>query len=200
MPVSTRLERPTPIIDALYANDARSTTAMSYFPQDVSMYFSELGFSSVMLGSPMIADVAAMGMLYGLSTTTRAGDTTYGFNSNAGRDTFNAALHPEIAYTIFDSGGADTLDYSGYAASQLIHLTQGAYLKRRRARWQCRDRAWNGDRKCDRRNRRRHIVGIAAANSLYGGGGNDVLIGVAGQRHADRRRRQRHFPRHRGRS
>ena len=34
--------------------------------------------------TPMPADILAMQQLYGLSTTTRTGDTTYGYHSNAG--------------------------------------------------------------------------------------------------------------------
>ena len=54
---------------------------------------------------------------------TRSGNTTYGFNSNAGT-IYNAQQNPLslVAYTIFDTGGTDTLDYSGYSVAQRIDL------------------------------------------------------------------------------
>ncbi|HYI42634.1 MAG TPA: M10 family metallopeptidase C-terminal domain-containing protein, partial [Sphingomicrobium sp.] len=169
-----------PYTDALFANDARSTTAMSYFPQDVSTYFVEQGFSNAFLVTPMIADVAAMGMLYGLSTTTRSGDTTYGFNSNAGRASFDAALHPDVAYTLFDSGGIDTLDYSGFVASQVIRLSSGEYSNVGGltgnvviALGTLIENAIGGSGDD-------HILGNSAGNLLTGGGGSDTLGGGLG--------------------
>ena len=61
--------------------------------------------------TPMVADIIAIGNLYGLSTTTRLGDTTYGINSTAGRAVYDASL-TGTTFTIFDSGGNDTINYS----------------------------------------------------------------------------------------
>ncbi len=110
--------------DALYANDSWATTVMSYFSQSENSYFSELGYSQAFVTTPMGADIVAIGNLYGLSETTRLGDTTYGFGSNAGRAVFDAGIHTGSAYTIFDNGGTDTLNYSGYSDDQLIDLRQ----------------------------------------------------------------------------
>ena len=70
--------------DALYRNDSWATSVMSYFTQTENDYFNGQGFSRLHLVTPMVADILAVQSLYGLSTTTRSGDTTYGFNSNAG--------------------------------------------------------------------------------------------------------------------
>ena len=113
--------------DALFLNDAWSTSIMSYFSPTESSYFIDRGFTESYVGTPMLADMVAASQLYGLSTTTRLGNTTYGFNSNAGNDIYNANLHPAIAYTVFDSGGVDTLDFSGFSQNQLIDLTSGEY-------------------------------------------------------------------------
>jgi hypothetical protein len=107
--------------DALFANDAWSTSIMSYFDQHQNTYFGNQGFTVNFDATPMVADILAMQSLYGLSTTTRAGDTTYGDNSNAG-GVYDASAFPKVAYTIFDDGGNDTIDYSGTVASQLINL------------------------------------------------------------------------------
>lgn len=100
--------------DVLFRNDAWSTSVMSYFDQVENTYFSGQGFSQAELVTPMVADIVAIGQLYGLSTTTRSGDTTYGLNSNAGGiyDASGNNVTRNNAYTIFDTGGVDTLDYS----------------------------------------------------------------------------------------
>ncbi len=108
--------------DALYSNDAWSTTVMSYFSQRDSSYFATQSFSYDFALTPMSADILAMQTLYGLSTTTRTGNTTYGYGSTAGNPVFDASVNPHSAYTIIDSGGTDTLNYSGSSANQLINL------------------------------------------------------------------------------
>jgi Ca2+-binding RTX toxin-like protein len=113
--------------EAVFANDGWPMTVMSYFSQNESNYFRDLDFDVALAATPMMGDIAAMQELYGLSTTTRTGDTTYGFNSNAGRVQFNASAHSDLAYTVFDSSGVDTLDYSGFSAAQVIDLTEGRF-------------------------------------------------------------------------
>ena len=55
------------------------------------------------------------------------GNTIYGFNSNAG-SIFDFTLYSATpALTIYDSGGTDTLDCSGYSQSQTIDLTPGSF-------------------------------------------------------------------------
>ncbi|NUT01790.1 MAG: matrixin family metalloprotease, partial [Sphingomonas sp.] len=109
--------------DALFRNDSWATSVMSYFSQTENTYFQGLGFQELFLVTPMVADIIAVGQLYGLSTTTRSGDTTYGFNSNAGTIySASSNITRNNAYTIFDTGGIDTLDYSGYAFNQVINL------------------------------------------------------------------------------
>ena len=113
--------------DASFLNDAWPMSLMSYFAPSENSYFRDLNFGDATSGTPMLADIVAIGRLYGLSTTTRLGDTTYGFNSTAGNATYNATLYTNIAYTLFDSGGIDTLDYSGFSVSQTIDLNAGAF-------------------------------------------------------------------------
>jgi serralysin len=66
--------------DALFQNDSWAMSVMSYFSQTDNTYFAGLGFDENLLVTPMMADILAMSALYGLSTTTRTGNTTYGFN------------------------------------------------------------------------------------------------------------------------
>jgi Ca2+-binding RTX toxin-like protein len=107
--------------DALFANDSLATSVMSYFDMSESYYFAEQGFSNYSVATPMQADVVAMLSLYGASTTTRTGDTVYGFNSNVG-GIYDAWNMGSVAITIFDCGGIDTLDYSIVNYGQCINL------------------------------------------------------------------------------
>ena len=108
--------------DALFENDAWSTSIMSYFDQHENTYFAGQGFTINYDATPMVADILAMQTLYGLSTTTRTGNTTYGYNSTMPGSVYDATAYPKVAYTIFDSGGNDTIDYSGTIQNQLINL------------------------------------------------------------------------------
>ena len=104
--------------DALFQNDAWVTSIMSYFSQTENTYFAGQGFDENLLVTPMMADIYAMSLLYGLSTTTRAGNTTYGpgeWHTNMG------------ALCIFDSSGIDTIDVSGMGGDQLINLSPGSF-------------------------------------------------------------------------
>jgi Ca2+-binding RTX toxin-like protein len=80
--------------------------------------------------TPMVHDVAIVQAKYGADMTTRTGDTVYGFNSTA--DVTNAAMkfYPGemlTIFTIWDAGGNDTLDLSGYYTDSVIDLRPGAY-------------------------------------------------------------------------
>jgi serralysin len=166
--------------DALYLNDAWATTVMSYFDQGDNTYFNGLGFTTQFVVSPIIADVLATNTMYGTPTTTRTGNTTYGFNNNSGRDIYNAALYPSVTYTIVDSGGTDTMDYSGFSQTQRIDLNAEAFsnIGGRTgnvtiARGTVIENAIGGSGADT-------IIGNAASNVLNGGGGINTLSGNAG--------------------
>jgi serralysin len=80
--------------------------------------------------TPMVHDVAIAQAKYGADLTTRTGGTTYGFNATA--DVTNAAMRFSAGemftiFTIWDAGGTDTLDLSGYYTDSVIDLREGAY-------------------------------------------------------------------------
>jgi len=171
--------------EATYANDGAAISIMSYFDNGENSYYSGLGFTNNLVASPQLADIIAIGDLYGLSTTTRTGNTTYGFHNNSGREIFDAALHPNIAYTVFDSGGIDTLDYSGFATNQLIDLNAEAFSNVGSshgnvviARGTVIENARGGSGADT-------LVGNAAANTLIGNAGADHLSGGAGNDRLD---------------
>ena len=148
-------------VDALYANDAWITTVMSYFDQNENSYFSGQGFTRQFTVSPMVGDGVATTNLYGTATTTRTGDTVYGFNNTSGRSIYDATVFPNVSYTIFDNGGTDTLDYSGFNQTQRIDLNPETFS--------------------NVGGRTGNVViarGTAIENAI-GGTGNDTIIGNA---------------------
>src|SRR5207253_1772837 len=131
----------------------------------------------------------AVGQLYGLSTTTRTGDTTYGFNSNSGRDVFNASLYANAGYTVFDSGGNDTLDYSGFSNNQLINLNPETFSNVGTgvgnvtiARGTVIENAigGSGNDQLIGNDVANKLIGNAGADTLSGGAGDDFLVGGSG--------------------
>ncbi|WP_203293903.1 cadherin domain-containing protein [Maricaulis parjimensis] len=145
-------------IDNIYLNDSWQATVMSYFSQNEN---TEISASTAFVAGLQVADIIAARDMYGLSTTTRSGDTTYGFNSNAGRTVYDATngFSNATSFTIFDAGGTDTFDYSGTSATQTIDLREEAFSS---------VLGLTGN------------VGIAngtVIENAIGGSGNDTLIG-----------------------
>lgn len=109
--------------DAFYANDSWQASAMSYFSQAENT-FIDADFAVPL--TPMIADIIAIQNLYGTDVVTRPGNTTYGQNGNTGTtldDIFG--ISTPVAWTIYDSGGIDTIDVSGVRWNQNIDLRPG---------------------------------------------------------------------------
>lgn len=80
--------------------------------------------------TPMLNDVYVIQQIYGASTTTRVSNTVYGFGSNVAGPTaniYNFSLNPYPVICIFDSGGTDTLDLSGFAASSRVDMAPGRF-------------------------------------------------------------------------
>lgn len=115
-------------VNAEYAQDTRAYSVMSYFEAS-SLGANHFDFNistTVYSGVPLIHDILAIQQMYGADLTTRTGDTVYGFNSNAGRDSFDFVKTPAPVMAIWDAGGNDTIDASGYATRQVIDLTPGS--------------------------------------------------------------------------
>ena len=133
--------------------------------------------------TPMLNDIAGIQAIYGASTTTRTGTTVYGFGSNIGGASaaiydFSRNAHPVLA--IFDSGGQDTLNLSGWSAPSRIDLRGGGFSSANGLTSNISisydtviEDAVGGGGNDD-------ITGNAASNQLIGGAGNDQLNGGAG--------------------
>jgi serralysin len=136
--------------DALFQNDSWATSVMSYFSQTENTYFAGQGFDENFILTPMMADIYAMSILYGLSTTTRSGNTNYTFSGGGSG-----------AECIFDAGGIDWIYAHTYSGAQLINLNPGTFSN------------ISGDT-----GNVSIALGVTIENAL-GGSGNDTIIGNA---------------------
>ncbi len=132
--------------DNVYPEDTNQYSIMSYFseqsPGVPDDSFAHGGSES----TPMLHDIAAIQAIYGANMSTRTGDNIYGFNSNNARtfsngfsfDPYDFAKVDNPVFTIWDAGGIDTIDASGYGAfenaigrmetlAQRIDLREGHY-------------------------------------------------------------------------
>jgi Ca2+-binding RTX toxin-like protein len=108
---------------ATYFEDSRQYSLMSYFSETRTGGDFFFRYSAV----PLMDDIAAAQRLYGANMTTRTGDTVYGFNSNAGQPWFTPDVNGNMIFAVWDAGGTDTFDFSGYSQNQLIDLRQAAF-------------------------------------------------------------------------
>jgi serralysin len=77
--------------------------------------------------TPAVHDIYTVQQIYGADTTTRSGNTVYGFNSTADKDVFDFTQNTNPLLTIWDGGGTDTLDLSGFNSNSIIDLNDGAF-------------------------------------------------------------------------
>ncbi|HCK83199.1 MAG TPA: hypothetical protein DHW63_01350, partial [Hyphomonadaceae bacterium] len=114
---------PTYEISATYWQDSRAFSVMSYFGSPfVGGNLPEFSHG------PQFHDIAAVQRLYGPNMGTRTTDTVYGFNSNTGREHFTLTSGAVGAtFAIWDAGGNDTLDLSGYSENADIDLRPGSH-------------------------------------------------------------------------
>ena len=156
--------------NAVFSQDNRKYTVMSYFGgyQPGSGWYQDGTYTSYIFPqTPMVYDIIAIQSIYGIDITTRLEDTVYGFNCNlAATDPekiiYDFSTNHTPIFTIWDAGGTDTLDCSGYSGVQVINLTPGSYSS-----------------VCGM------VENVAIAfncsiERAVGGGGNDVLIGWNG--------------------
>jgi serralysin len=162
-------------VDNHYQNDHWAYSIMSYFDQ------FEAGFGSYrFVMGPSLADIVAVQSIYGANTSFNSGNSVYGRNATAGSlyDFANYSTAP--AFTIYDTGGSDTLDASGYGVNQTINLNAEAFSSIGGmsnnisiARGVVIEGAVGGDATDS-------ILGNAGGNRLFGNAGADTLDGGAG--------------------
>lgn len=109
---------------ATHFQDSIQFSVMSYFYAE-NTGANHRGFRPQ---TPMIDDILAIQAVYGADLTTRVGNTTYGFNSS-GADPmiFDFSFNRNPVIAVYDAGGIDTLDVSGWFTSANINLNPGTF-------------------------------------------------------------------------
>ena len=117
--------------DAFLAQDTQQYTIMSYFDGAYTgqnaLRWSTTGGSYMYAQTPAVHDILAVQNVYGADYETRSGDTVYGFNSTADRAVFDFTKNDTPIVTIWDGGGNDTLDLSGFNSNAIIDINEGAF-------------------------------------------------------------------------
>jgi serralysin len=162
--------------------DSTVLSVMSYFGpnwgagasngEGLVMWADWVGADGVLYSpqTPMLNDIMAIQAIYGVETTTRTGDTVYGFHSTGGTASggiFDFTLNKNPIMCLFDSAGNDTLDLSGWNTSSTISLVPGTFSSG---------------------NSMTNNISIAytcVIENAVGGVANDVLVGNAYDNHLD---------------
>lgn len=168
--------------DATHFQDTRGYTVMSYFNASANSSGTDhIGSSGLSYGAtPLLHDILTAQSIYGADMTTRTGATTYGFNATADRVAFDFTQNLNPVVAIWDAGGIDKIDVSGWSTNQIVDLNEGAFSSVGNmtenlaiAYGAVIELAETGDG-WD------HLIGNDSANVLHGNGGSDTLDGGAG--------------------
>ena len=171
--------------NAIFFEDSEQYSVMSYFEEQATHAF--YGANGPV--TPMLYDIAAIQRLYGANMTTRTGDNVYGFNANAGQAFLISSANQQTVFSVWDAGGRDVFDFSGYDKTQWINLNEEAFssvggLRNNIsiARNVTIEDAYGGSGADSMLGSAvaNLLRGNAGADSLDGGSGNDTLEGGAG--------------------
>lgn len=111
-------------IDNHYQNDSWQASVMSYFHQTEN---TSIDASFAYVITPQIADIIAIHALYG-TPEANTGDTVYGPNGTSGTHLDDAlSLSNPVSFTVYDTGGTDTFDFSPYSSHQTMDLRAEAH-------------------------------------------------------------------------
>ncbi|NYT61407.1 M10 family metallopeptidase C-terminal domain-containing protein [Alcaligenaceae bacterium] len=80
--------------------------------------------------TPMVNDIMVIQQMYGANPTTRVDNTVYGFGSNIQGQTaqiYDFSINQNPILTIYDAGGIDTLNLSGWSTNSVVDLRPGQY-------------------------------------------------------------------------
>jgi serralysin len=178
--------------DNHFLNDSYQMTIMSYFNQVENTYING---DYALPVTPMIADIIAIQKLYGTGPTNTSGNTVWGENNTVGGylGALIAALYDDdpidpdmfanrenLAITIYDEGGIDTINLSSITTNTTVDLTPGSLNgisgddgNLLIAEGTLIEDAFTGSGNDT-------IIGNQTANVLNSGTGNDMLTGNAG--------------------
>jgi Ca2+-binding RTX toxin-like protein len=161
---------------AAYMQDSQQYTIMSYFSASTTGA-QHAGFYAQ---TPLMDDILAIQSLYGANLTTRSDATVYGFHSSLAGSVYDFSRNTAPILCIYDAGGDDTLDLSGYATGSRISLVAGSFSDGAGmtnnisiARGVTIENAIGGSGNDS-------LTGNGADNRLDGGAGADTLVGGLG--------------------
>jgi serralysin len=165
-------------IDAEYYEDTRQYTVMSYFGEGNTGG----SFGGAFAAAPLLDDIAAAQLEYGVNAAARTGDTVYGFNATADRPWFIAnTSSSKLVFAVWDAGGSDTLDFSGFSNSQTIDLREGFFSNVGGLTGNVAVAVGAVIENAKGGSGADKITGNAAANTILSGPGGDTIDGGAGQ-------------------
>jgi serralysin len=167
---------------AAYAQDSQQYSIMSYFSAaSTGANHTAANGSTYGALTPLLHDIATIQWLYGVNVATRSSNTVYGFNSTAGSPEYDFSMlgRPPVE-TIWDGGGVDTIDLSGYTTASNLDLNEGAFsdvgglTKNLSIAFGAMIENAIGGKGND------YLMGNALPNVLQGGAGNDMINGGDG--------------------
>ncbi|WP_026145476.1 serralysin family metalloprotease [Pseudomonas asplenii] len=166
---------------AAYIEDSATYSVMSYWSETNTGHNFTKDGSQAYPAAPQLHDIAAIQALYGANYNIRADDTVYGFNSNSQRDYLSAqSPTDQLICSIWDGGGNDTLDYSGFTQDQEINLNAGSLSNVGGMRGNVSIAQGVSIENAIGGLGNDLLVGNELDNELRGGAGNDVLKGGGG--------------------
>ncbi|MBP7066276.1 M10 family metallopeptidase C-terminal domain-containing protein, partial [Ferrovibrio sp.] len=149
--------------------DNNQYTVMSYY--DHPSYTWE-GSNYRAPATLMLLDIAALQLVYGANTTTRAGNTVYDAATWFAKDTIR---------TLWDAGGTDTIDLTGLSGSNTINLNAGSFSSINTSGSNNIAIAYGANiENAIGGSGNDTITGNALDNTLKGGAGNDTIDGGGG--------------------
>ena len=151
---------------AQFIEDSQQYTVMSYFQATDTQADCPTSYCDTL----MIYDMYAIQMMYGVNTSTRGGNDTYGFNSNLS-GAYDFTVNDDPLMCIWDGGGIDTLNVSGFGGKQVIDLNDGAFSA---------VGGYTGNLSIAWGAKIENAVGGLGADELYGNEFNNVLKGGRG--------------------
>jgi Ca2+-binding RTX toxin-like protein len=175
-------EGDTYVEKANFAQDNAAWSMMSY----LTAGSAGISWQTVYSATPMLIDIGALQASYGANMTTRTGDTVYGFNSNiADRQVLNfdqmmAETGKVGAIAIWDAGGNDSIDVTGFKQDAHIDLNEGAFSNAGGAEMLISIAYGVTVENAVTGNGNDIIAGNGVANLLQGSEGSDRLFGGAG--------------------
>ena len=167
-------------ISNIFDQDSWQSTVMSYFDQVEN---TNIDASFAYLVTPMLADIEALEIVYGLGSETRTGNTHYGYNASSDSpydQTILDSLGQSYSLTLVDNGGIDTIDLSGSVSTNRIDLNGGASSDTGGLTGNLFISSDSVIENAIGGSANDTIIGNTANNTLTGGGGSDRFVFATG--------------------